>query len=575
MKSYQQLYEYDLFGYTVGLYINGNTKEGTLFGLLTTFIYILCFIVITLYYITEIFSRKNYSFSASTMKHENAASIKLDKDIFALNFALQNPINYADYIDETIYYIKANLIKGIRNTTTQEFSWYNEEIKTGPCSLDLFSENYHQFYKDGYNNKYCLYDINKIDLIGHFIFDQYSQIVISFYPCVNSTENNNHCKSKNIIDYYLNSTYVGMFLKSITIDEKQIPMTIDYLENPFTTVGQDFFRDYQVLLKIVETEDDDNIIYTSKKFRKLLQFDYTKEMFTLNRKVYDDSFCDLTIKLSDIKTVYKKSYEKLSDALYKVGGIMPVIYYIIKICLWIPVKTVYEINAVNKLFKFDIKRTSKNLNERSISKNIINFNNCNRISKKEIKENSFNKLKLKNDEDIKDNSNFFYNPEFLYFNKNPDPNIIIQNVKDIQSDNSPNKIYNPNISNNNSIMKNVINQRKWSNCNLFNNFRENMMKEIIKNKNKNDDSKYVIDMIKINWYQFLCYYPARQCSNNIKIKLAENGRKLYMQNLDVINVFKIIMMMKMLFNNKSKNKRIFDFSDNNNSSFYDKPIVIW
>ena len=81
----------------------------------------------------------------------------------------------------------------------------------------------------------CLYVINEKNLTGHYLFDFCSKIIISFYPCVNSTDNN-HCKSKDDIDYYLNNTYASMFLQIITIDENQIPMTRTYIENPYTTV---------------------------------------------------------------------------------------------------------------------------------------------------------------------------------------------------------------------------------------------------------------------------------------------------------------------------------------------------
>ena len=575
MKSYHQLYEYDLFGYSVRLYINGNTKEGTLFGLLTSLIYVLCFIGVTIYYTTETINRKNYSFSTSTMKHESPVSILLDKEIFALNFALQDPVTYADYIDETIYIIKANLVTGKRDPKTQDFSWHNEKINTGPCSLDMFSEKYQHFFQDGYKNKYCLYDINNKNLTGNFIFDYYSEIVISFYPCVNSTENNNHCKSRDIIDYYLNSTFVGMFLKSITIDEKQILMTRDYIENPYTTVGQDFFRDYQVLLKIVETEDDDNIIFESKKFKKILQFDYTREMFTLNRKVYDDSFCDITIKLSDKKTIYKKSYEKLSNALYKVGGIMPVIYYIIKICLWFPVKTNYEIDAINKVFKFDITKIIKKRSEKNIHKIISNINSDSRILKNDIKENNLHILKIKNDEDFKDNIKNVLNPKFLYSKKNSDLNSKMQNIKDNQSELSAN-IYNKLIPHNNFSMKNIIDKKKGNKNNNFNNFRESIERKVNErktNNNKQGDNKFIVDTIKINWYQFLCNYPLNQYSNNIKIILAENGRKFYMKNLDIINVFKNIMKIKKLYDHILTNKKISILFGNNNISYYEKPVI--
>ena len=306
MKYYQQLYEYDMFGYTVGLYFNGNTKEGTLFGLITTLIYILAFIGVTIYYVSETLNRKNYSFSTSTIEYENAVSIKLDKNIFSLNFALQDPISYTEYIDESIYYIKADLVTGKRDPITQSFSWDYEELKIGPCSIDMFSKENQHFFKEWYKNKYCFYDMDKKNLTGHFNFDYYSQIIVSFYPCVNSTENNNHCKPKDIMDYYLNNTYVSMIIQSITIDEKQISMAKTSIENQYTTIGQNFFKDYQVILREVEIEQDNNIIYKSKKLRKLLQFDYTREMSSINLKVYDNSFYDINIKLSDKKQYKKK-----------------------------------------------------------------------------------------------------------------------------------------------------------------------------------------------------------------------------------------------------------------------------
>ena len=154
MKTYKNFSDYDMFGYNVGLYFNGNIKEGTLFGIISTIIYILSFIIVTIYYTAEVISRKNYSFSTSTMKHQETTSVKLDKEIFALTLGLEDPITYNQYIDETIYYIKANLYTGIRDPVTLDFSWYNEEIKTGPCSLDMFSKENQHLFQDGYENRY-------------------------------------------------------------------------------------------------------------------------------------------------------------------------------------------------------------------------------------------------------------------------------------------------------------------------------------------------------------------------------------------------------------------------------------
>ena len=259
MESYKKFSDYDMFGYDISLYFNGNIKEGTLFGIISTILYIFIYIIITGYYLLEIISRKYISFSFSTINHEDAVSITLSKDLFGLNFALQDPITYRDYIDETIYSIEVIHATAKRDPISQEFSWIYEKLQAGPCSLDMFGKDNQHFFKDGYYNKYCIYDINNKNLTGHFVFDYYSEIVIKFFPCINTTENNNHCKSKEIIDYYLNNTYLGMFLQSYTIDENEIPMIRNYIENPFTTVGQNFFRDFQVLLKIIEIDDDTGI----------------------------------------------------------------------------------------------------------------------------------------------------------------------------------------------------------------------------------------------------------------------------------------------------------------------------
>ena len=563
MKSYQKLYEYDLFGYTVGLYFNGNTKEGTLFGLIISLVYILTFIAVIIYYINEMFSRKKYTFSTSTMEQGGIVSIKLDKDIFAFNFGLQDPITYADYIDETIYNIKANLVTGKRDPVTQGFLWYSEEIKTESCSPDMFGRENQKYFKDSYKNKYCLVDIDQKNLTGHFNYDYYNQIIISFYKCINSTENNNHCKPKNIIDYYLNNTYVALFLQSLTIDENRISMLNFTMENHYTTIGQNFFKDYQIFFKIIDTEVDDGVIFKSKKYRRMLQIDYSKDRVAINQKVNDASLCDITIKLSDKKTIYKKSYEKLIDALYKAGGIMPIIYYIIKVCFLLPVKIVYEINVINKIFKFDMSRFITKISDKNI---IPNFKS------NSLKNSKLNIIKDKNDEDIKDNNKNIANSELVYFKKNRYLVLKKPSVKDIQSDSSVNHIYNKNISNNNLFPENNINQKKCDNN--LNNFRENLEKEIKDyNINNQKNDKYIVNTIKINLCKLLCYWPIKHFTNNTEVILIEKGRKIFMESLDVVNVFQNIMRIKKVYDNILKNKGVFDLSDNNiNISYLNKQI---
>ena len=559
MNTYKKFSDYDLFGYNVGLYFNGSIKESTLFGIISTIIYILSFIGISIFYTTEILNRKNYTFSTSTMEHENIISFKLDKEIFALNFGLQDPITYAEYIDETIYHTKANLITGIRNSETLAYSWINEEIKTGPCSLDMFGKDNQHFFKDGYKNRYCLYDIDKKNLTGNFIFSYYSRIVISFYPCENNTENNNFCKPKNIIDYYLNNTYVSTYLQSITIDEKQIPMTRKSLESQYTTIGQNFFRDYQILLKIVETEDDTGIIINSKKYKKMLQFDQTLNMVALNRKVYDDSFCDITIKLSDKKTIYKRKYEKIYNGFSKVGSMMTLICTLIQFCSWFPVKTVYEVNVINKVFKFDLSTTAKNKKiESRISKYLINIED-------DVKKNINNSKDL-NIDDIK-NENEDNNK---VINKNNNLNIIYSRCK---SNSKINKLNTKTNNHNNDLsikymqgnsvsmlMNNVLRKRTFNVNKIQNIYRKDLENNQLNwKKNKKsiiENKKSIEDILKFNYCQLLCYYPIRHCSNNVKINIAKNAQEYFRNTMDIISIFQNVVTSQKISKLVLKNQKV-------------------
>ena len=578
MNTYKEFSDYDMFGYNVGLYYNGHIKEGTLFGLIFTTLYILSFICVTIYYITETLSRKNYTISTSTMRHEGITSINLDKEIFALDFAMAEPADYTEYIDETIYYAKANLITGTRNQTTQAFEWIYEEIKTGPCTLDMFAKENQHFFKGGYKNNYCLYDINKKNLTGHFVFDHYNKIIISFYKCVNTTENNNHCKPKEIIDYYLNNTYFSMLLTGITIDETQIPMTRTYIENPFTTVSQYSFKNYQINLKIVETEDDTGIIFSSTTKRRILQSDFISDMYAVKSRVNDaDSYCQVNIKLSDRKTVYKRKYEKIHNAFSKAGSIMTLIYSFIQLCSWLPVKTIYEVNIINKVFKFNKNSIINNkISESNISKHIIDINKENRFKKSRSISNQLNVNVIKNEKEgnIEEMSKY-NNINYIRLKKKSNSNISKLKIKNnFLNDYSSIKHIEDNSGN--MLINNILQKKSFFNINktpnIFRRNSENNRSKWRRKRRRNVEiEKGIIDFIKFNCCQLLCYYAIRHCSNNIKIELAKNVQKYFRKIMDVISIFQSVTNSQKIFRLVTKNQRMLGICDRE-FIYYNTPI---
>ena len=87
---------------------------------------------------------------------------------------------------------------------------------------------------------------------NYFTYDYYSFIYIQFFPCINSTENNNHCKTMEQIDFYLNNTFICFEMEDVELTPQNYtsPVRERNLDIYFT-VGKKLFQEIQkFLLKI-------------------------------------------------------------------------------------------------------------------------------------------------------------------------------------------------------------------------------------------------------------------------------------------------------------------------------------
>ena len=101
----------------------------------------------------------------------------------------------------------------------------------------------------------------------------------------------------------------------------------------------------------------------------------------IENNIYEngESFCDVTIKLSENIRTEKRTYTKLITILGDVGGLMEVIFTIFKIISSFSVDILYEISLVNNLFKFDLNKKIIILKEKKLPKK-KNFPKINELS---------------------------------------------------------------------------------------------------------------------------------------------------------------------------------------------------
>ena len=353
-NNYKKI-NFDMFGKKISLFFNGNETDGTTIGKVMTFTYVGLYIILFLIFTCMVILKKNGSYYDSEINPEELQEIKLNRDLLYFGFSLQNDKTYDSYLDETIYYPKA-YYKQAKREESNVWKWELEEIEIEKCKIEKFGEKYQNLFSNKpLDNLYCIKNINQT-LKGHYIYDEYSLYSISIFPCINTTENNNSCKSIEEIENKIDNSFFAVELESIGLSPKNHSYPAQPIaENLYTSIGTGYLREFHIFLELVEIQTDENPIYEDIKKEKFLKYYKNNAMISIkkNNVKNGESVCNFELKLSDKIKIQKRSYTKIYTALSNTGGVMIFIKGLIFLFTSLPVQILHELNVINKLFNID------------------------------------------------------------------------------------------------------------------------------------------------------------------------------------------------------------------------------
>ena len=527
------LHDFDLFGKEPGLYYKGKEKRNTYFGSIISIIYLIIYLIVFVYKLIRLLKRKDITFYDAIEYLETPPSIKLSRDIFYGGFAVEDPITYDPFIDETIYYPKAYFKKGIRNGDRWNFDI--KEIELERCKIDKFGKAFQdKIIHNSINNLYCFKDMNET-LEGHFSYNMYSFFYIEFFPCINNTDNNNHCKPREEIDFYLNNSFVCFEMEDIELTPKNYSYPIrPRNQDIYFTIGKKLFQEVHIFYQLVNIETDLDILGFEElkniKIQSFLKYFSQIQMTNLiENNIYDTgkAFSSVTIKLYDEIKIQRRTYTKIIEILGEVGGLMEFLFLIFKIISSFSTDILYQESVVNNLFEFDI------------SKKLILLS-----KKKEKKRNNDITLKLqfplKAEYKLTDNSllNIENNnskiPNKLNMNINKNKNNDIHKLNNFLLLKKPKSFIEK------SSFINIINEYKYNNI-LFNkNMSSKNISRLIPNENKKKeiDKSLIINKISVSRfyiYFLFCFIKKR---NNLHNILLNEGIKIFIEKMDILKIFK-------------------------------------
>ena len=570
-SSCKFMHNVDLYAKEAELYYKGNNKKSSLIGRIFTIIYILMYGAFFIYQLVRLLKRSDVTFYDSYAFTGEPPNIQLTKDNFYGGFALGNPLTLETYVDNSIYNVKAYYRSGVKKGS--HWSWTTIPLKIETCKLEKFGENYREIFKDKQiENLHCVTSLDQL-LQGHLTYDAYSYFLVKFFPCDNSTENNFSCKPSSVIKSYLAQTFV-------TFKMEDIDLTPQLYDSPIQLRGKEvsaniesnLFKEVHSFLQVVNIETDEDIIgfgiFSSIRKEKYIKYDESIIFSSLkNYDVFEtgDSLCDVTIQLSEKELTQKRSYIKLVQVLEEVGGFMEVFYSFFKIISSFLTNTLYEQSLVNHLFKFDIDkklvliRRMKNTKKQNafqgektklifpkkitmISPRSSNFlNSENTIhSKGKLNDTPFFKSNNINDKLTINTMNkkkrkIIYKTTLNRNEKKETTNPLYIRITRKENDNNNNKD-----NNKDKIGINIYNM----NYNNVNSYNVNSNEGIIHVYGKENDKKFVkngiLEKIQVNkCCIYLCFLCVRK-RKNIQNILLDEGMKIIIEKLDIMNLFKRI-----------------------------------
>ena len=571
------LSEFDLFGKEPELYFKGKSQRTSVFGKFLTYFYLFIYAAFFAYKIVRMLEKVDISFY-ETYAFSGTPSIKLTNDLFYGGFSL------GDIIDDTLYYPVVYYYEGHRENG--KMVWNNGTIlELEVCQLNKFGERYRDIFKNkDLDNLYCLKDVSQVTLEGYSHLDTYKYLLVYFMPCIGYNPfTGSVCKNISILEQFFAMNKITFNIQDIELtphiyDTPSQPLEKDISGPAFKTLYQQIYT----YLQIVNLETDKDIIgfegLSDIETQQFLKYD---ESWIISApSPHADEFvagkpiCEVTIQLSAKVLTQIRTNTKLIEALGDVGGLMEVVWSLFSVIATVITDILYDKALVNNLFVFDldkkmveIKKKKDNSNNSNDSKTLklddspqiyypmknikkkINSNNAqgelSAQSRNKLNEDIFSKekpltLKRKKKKKVK-SKNLMGSPteQKIITNKNT---IEEDNLKGIDSNNN---IYN-----------------KDKNANLVN---ENMVQSEVKMVEKETDrggkNRRIIDRIKMKCCCVYFWFCFARKKKNIQNVLLDEGMRVIVEKLDIINIFKKIYSTEFIEQSLKIKGNMFEMSD--------------
>ena len=574
----------DLFGRGTELYYDGNSKLSSWVGKILTIVYIFGYFGYFIYKVIRMMQKIDVEFYDSYAFTGAPPFINLTKEKFYGGFALGDKRTMQTFVNNSIYFVKAYYISGVR--TNGIWNMIPKELDIEVCDLEKFGKNYREiFSKKNMDKMHCVPYLNH-RLEGHPTYDVYSYYLVKFIPCIGLP----FCAPEDDVKSLLNETFLTFKMEDIDLTPQKYNSPVALRGKEVSaTVGASLFQDVHSFFQIINIETDEDILgfdgLNKIKKEKYIKYDQSIILSQLKPEVFAplESIVDVTIALSEQELTQKRTYPKLLEVLGDVGGLMEVVFSLFRILSMFLTEALYETSIVNHLFSFDldkkrilIKDKKKRKKDSEISPDdipkIYSPKTISTLSRRNSPIVFNERMNINTKDQLNDDDSFKNrkNTEKINHNK--------QNKKRTKKKLNANYLIKYNEIKSQTNLKinslNIVTNRK-KNENDIKDFFSNKKNEIGKEKevsyynketekgkkSENGRKRRIIKKVKHNRFcLYLCFCFVRK-KRNVGNILIDEGMKVLTEKLDLMNLFKILYKEEKNQNDMEQKFEVIDMSE--------------
>ena len=205
-----------------------------------------------------------------------------------------------------------------------------------------------------YSNYLCPKPNQNLNFGGRFgdNINGYDLLEIHLNKCLNTTKNNN-CQSEEIIDKFLDNSYLEMVYLSESIDHSNFIYPLnENLRNQLYIVAKEHVKRYYQYFQIATYSSNTGLIFDKiKKFEFIenhnLFLDFVKDE---DQSFYTSaSLLEIALTSTDQITIYERKYVKFQNVLGSIGGFINVLYVICQFITSYFTKKTMIVDITNKI----------------------------------------------------------------------------------------------------------------------------------------------------------------------------------------------------------------------------------